>query len=520
MRVTLEVTHGPEAGKTFAYNDADTFLVGRTAKAHLRFDRQADRLISRTHFLMEIRPPRCIITDLASKNGTFVNDQRIKAADLKNGDIVRVGKTRILVRIEEDPAQQSPVVRCSVCGREATTQFRHLPPEQLEGLVYVCHGCERTTIYLEPEYGPEPAPPSKPEPAPKPAPQALALATTCLLCGVDVGDRANADGLAADLVHADYLCPKCTREAWQKGSAGKKVGEYPILDELGQGGMGIVYKVVHPPTGRICALKTILPELVRNDYAAKVFEREVSVQSQFIHPNLVRILDQGRQGHVPYFVTEFLAGGDVKNLVVWEFQGPVDPPLACNIVVQILSGLQALHDQGFIHRDLKPANFLLDRPYTNPDFLVKIADYGLAKSFENAGNSIFEYTREGLAAGSYVFIPPEQITNYKYVKPPVDVYAVGASLYYLLSAKYSVDFPSDTDSSGDFGDADYRHPMQIILEDPPIPLKVRNPAIPDSLAAVVDKAVVKELESRYQTAAEFSEALRQAAAAEGWKLPY
>jgi eukaryotic-like serine/threonine-protein kinase len=283
--------------------------------------------------------------------------------------------------------------------------------------------------------------------------------------------------------------------------------------------MGIVYKVVHPPTGRICALKTILPELVRNDYAAKVFEREISVQSQFLHPNLVRVLDHGLQGRVPFFVTEFLSGGDVKNLVVWEFQGPIDPPLACNIVMQILSGLQALHDQGFIHRDLKPANFLLDRPYTDPDFLVKIADYGLAKSFENAGNSIFEYTREGLAAGSYVFIPPEQITNYKYVKPPVDVYAVGASLYYLLSAQYSVDFPSESESSGSFGEAGYRHPMQIILEDPPIPLKVRNPDIPDSLAAVVDKAVVKDLEARYQTAMEFREALAEAAVNEGWPLP-
>ena len=133
-------------------------------------------------------------------------------------------------------------------------------------------------------------------------------------------------------------------------------------------------------------------------------------------PNLVRVLGQGREKGAPFFVTEFLAGGDVKNLVVWERREPLEPALALSITVQILRGLQALHDHGFIHRDLKPSNFLLDRPADQPGLKVKIADYGLAKSFETAGNSIFEYTKDGVVAGSYVYIPPEQITNYKFVQ--------------------------------------------------------------------------------------------------------
>ena len=500
MKVTLHLIDGPEAGKEFEFLEADTFLVGRTSKAHLRFDKSADRLISRNHFFLEIRPPRCIVTDLDSKNGTFVNGRRVKRTELENGDVIRVGKTKIKVAVslEEKPL---PTVLCALCGRDVTDEVRHLPPERLADLSYTCINCEKTSL-LQADMDLVGTPLLSAQPV-----------FTCIRCDTDLSLVANKDGLAGGLPGALYMCEKCAFLSREAGIPSFGLDDYIFMDELGSGGMGIVYKAVHRRTNRLCAVKMILPELVRNEYAGRVFEREVMVQSKVAHPNLVRVLDQGLYMNMPYFITEYLSGGDFKQLVTEKFQGPVDPALACRITVQILRGLQVLHEHGFIHRDLKPSNCLLDRPHTEDGVQAKIADYGLAKSFEDAGNSIFDYTEEGVAAGSYVFIPPEQITNYRFVKPPADVYAVGASLYYMLTGTYSVDFPLQED-----GDTPARHPVQVVLEDPPVPIMDRNPRLPDALAAVVDKAVVKDEAGRYQTAEAFRTALERVAHRLGWAL--
>jgi serine/threonine-protein kinase len=500
MKVTLHLTEGPEAGKVFEFDQADTFLVGRTPKAHLRFSREADRHISRTHFLLDIRPPRCFITDLGSTNGTFVNNKRIQRADLADGDVIRVGRTSIEVHIEGPEAEAESTLPCSVCGRNVQP-----PPGLDEGEAPLCEVCrQRKDASAAPSAAP--SPPTR-------------IDFTCMNCGADVSEQAGRDPLNHTLHMHLFLCESCAESARADNQIKTHIGDYAVVGVLGEGGMGVVYKVVYPATRRVLAIKMILPELVQSEYASKVFEREVAVQSKVVHPNLVRVLDHGVHHKAPYFVTEYLAGGDVKNLVVWEFQGPLDPALACRVAIQILTGLEALHSNGFIHRDLKPANFLLDRPHTNDDFLVKIADYGLAKSFETAGHSMFDYTREGIAAGSYVFIPPEQITNYKFVKPPVDIYAVGASLYFMLSAKHSVDFPTPSeDTSGSAGPG-YRHPIQIVLEDPPVPLGERRPDLPESLTQAVDKAVVKDVKHRYKTSTEFRKALELVASKQNWPFP-
>ncbi|MEW5723470.1 MAG: protein kinase [Thermodesulfobacteriota bacterium] len=499
MRVTLQVTEGPEAGKTFEFHEADTFLVGRTRKAHLRFDLKADRLISRTHFLMDIRPPRCIVMDLHSKNGTYVNDQQVTQAVLKDGDVIRVGKTRILVSISGEEGRRLAPVICAQCGLDVTSEAGNLPPEELKDKPYKCKKCRGETASRESLYSTDKGSP------------AVHRTQVCLNCEADLSSRANRDGMAWALEGSLYLCEKCEDLLRKSTPSAEGVVDYMLLSEIGRGAMGVVYKAVHKATRRVCAIKMILPDLGLSEHATKMFEREIEVQSKVVHPNLVRVLDRGRSGANPYFVTEYLAGGDVKNLVSWVYQGPLEPELACGITVQILLGLQALHSHGFIHRDLKPSNFLLDRPHTDDNFLVKIADYGLAKSYENAGNSMFDYTREGIAAGSYIFIPPEQITNYKFVKPPVDVYAVGVSLYFMLTGRFSVDFEGV--------DGGKRHPLEVILEDPPIPLLERRPHLSKTLAAVVDKAVVKEVSHRFQSADEFRSALLEASAREGWRLP-
>ena len=498
MKVTLRLIKGPEAGKTFELDGADSFLVGRSKQAHLRLDKRADRLISRTHMLLEVRPPRCFVTDLDSKNGTFVNSKKVKRMDLKNGDLIRVGKTVIQITVAEDKRSTPKFLTCTICGVKATVDASS--EKSAEG--FICQDClkkeadrrsQRTTMQV------------RPSPSSTYGSTGIINRITCINCDADITGQANIDRLTPDLVGAVYLCKKCAAKTRKKGLAIERVGDYIMLDVVGQGGMGVVYKAFHLNTGRLCAVKMILPELALNEYAAKVFEREIETQSEVVHPNLLRVLEQGIHNGAPYFVTEFMAGGDVQDLMAWEFSGPMNPVLACRIIIQILSGLQSLHDRGLIHRDLKPSNFLLDRSYKKKNFVSKIADYGLAKSFENAGNSLFDFTKEGLTAGSYKFIPPEQITNYKFVRPPVDIFAVGASLYFMLSGKYPFSFPTEAEREKAVGKQ--RHPIEIILEDQPTPVKERNQKVPQKLALIVDKAVAKDYKKRWDSAGEFRAAL-------------
>jgi len=515
MQVRLVVTEGPEAGRMFSFDGADSFLVGRSPKAHLVLDPAADRYISRTHCLIDIRPPRCFLNDLGSTNGTFLNDRRVDRVEIGDGDVIRVGRTRIRVSIAGEipavdgasPSELGTRLVATPAGAFAERPWQ--PPEAAGAWQPPGLG------------GAVAAPPLQPPPAAGEAlPEDLAPATRepelrCWLCQVDLSQVADADGLAGELADAIYLCPDCEGSLVTRRPGRSRFGAYTVLGELGRGGMGVVFKAVHERTRRVCAVKQILPEAASEERAFRLFEREISVQSRVTHRNLVRLLDHGREDGCCFFVVEFLAGGDAWQLVRSVFKGPAPPRLAVRIVAEALGGLQALHDHGFVHRDLKPSNVLLSRPPKEGFGTAKVTDYGLAKSYEDAGNSLFNLTREGEAAGSLMFMPPEQILNYRYVMPPADVYAAGVTLYYLLTERYTVDHPVGGLTGGGTAFAGHaRNPIEVLIEDPPIPILERRPDLPQRLAAVVDRAVQKELSQRYQSAADYRRELLAAAAGE------
>lgn len=470
MKLRLEVVDGPELGRSFDLDGPASFLVGRSPHAHLRLDPAADRYVSRTHFLVELRPPRCFVSDLDSANGTFVNEDRIAQHELRDGDVIRAGRTRIRVRLEGAPAATD-------------SQPLHAVVEAEEGLL------DSGGLVRPPRGNP----------------------FACCGCGRDLGIHAASDGRAAELPDAVYVCRACTAAQQLPALAGRRLGEFSLLQPLGRGGMGVVYKAVHDATRRICAVKHLHPSAATDERARRTFEREIDVQSAVLHPNLVRVLGRGESGGCFYVAVEFLAGGDVGRLVSKVLQGPLPPAFACRIILQVLAGLEALHEAGFVHRDLKPANFMLSRPHDDPAAVAKITDYGLAKSYEDAGRSIFDYTRAGEAGGSLLFMPPEQILNFRFVTPAADVYAVGVSLYYLLTGKHSVELAVPGEAAG----GRRRNPIELILEEPPMPVRQRDPALPPRLAAVVDRAVQKELVARFATATAMRVLLQEAAAAEG-----
>jgi eukaryotic-like serine/threonine-protein kinase len=505
MRVSLKLIEGPEKERWFEFHGADTFMVGRSRYAHLRLDADADRGISRTHFLLDIRPPKCIITDLDSRNGTYVNGKRIDQIDLEDGDHIRVGKSIIRVAIAGE--DELPVTFfCSACGKE-------ISEEESGCQSHICRSCEEGKDAGE----------EKKEEAvidllqPVPEPESPGHTHTCMHCQKDLSDVADADGRAAAFEFGRYLCKACFIKTEALDLPVRTLGDYDILCTLGTGILGTVYQGVHRSTRRIYAIKKIHAESIRDERAATLFEREMGIQSMAAHPNLLHIVDAGRAGIIPYFVTEFMAGGDIEKLVTDTYKGPVATALACTLTLQILNGLKALHGKGFVHRDLKPANFLLNRPYHESGVQAKITGYGLAKSFESAGNSLFDYTKTGQFGGSYMFMPPEQIFDYKHVEPPADIYAVGTTLYYMLCASYTVDFPTPLNMlMKAISKKKPRNPVEIILEDSPIPLLQRKSDVSADLAAVVDKAVTKEVDKRFQNVDAFAEALKEVMKKEAW----
>jgi serine/threonine-protein kinase len=278
--------------------------------------------------------------------------------------------------------------------------------------------------------------------------------------------------------------------------------------------MGEVFSAWHEPTGRLVALKKMLPIAHKQDKRANEwFKREMAVAKELSkHSHVVRWLDDGMQGGQHYFASEFMLDGDLDHVVTKKFQGPLPPRGAVGYVIQALEALEYAHRQGFVHRDIKPGNILLTRAPDKQAEIVKIGDFGLAHSFIEAGGSFL--TEVGEVRGTPIFIAPEQIRNYKFVGPSADVYAIGVTLYYLLSGSFPFDFPSPLEQLRALLEKKAkpkRLVVEMMLEDLRVPLRKKNPDVPKALAEIVDKSVQRDLEYRFQTAEQLKVALQRVA---------
>jgi len=494
MKVQLSIIEGPRKGERFEFDQPDCFLVGRSLQSHFQLS-QDDLYVSRNHFLLEIRPPYCYIRDNKSTNGTFVRSKgdvefkRVSQAQLHDGDLIKIGKTVLKISvIQEDVIPKVEKISCVRCGKDITDTVEGKGVTELSISDYVCKDCRSKELGQL-----------------KPLPVSSKGKFTCFYCHKDVSRAADVDGRAEELADVVFhVCEDCiSRE--QEVVDIPEIKDYRILKELGRGGMGVVYKAWHKPTHRIVALKKMLPGVAMDEKANKLFQREMAVMGNLIHPNIVRLIDQGMIGKEHYFVSEYLPDGDTDDLVVRVYKGPVPIKEACQIIYQALEGLEFAHKKGFIHRDIKPPNILLSKN-RNGEQVAKLTDFGLSKNYEKAGHS--GMTVRGETSGTPFFMAPEQFTNYRFVRPPADVYSIGVTLYYLLAAKYQFRFPSPLDQvKGLLKEERPKDPILIILEDPPIPIREQNPRIPEALAEVVDKAIKRDEKERFQSAGELKAAI-------------
>ncbi len=265
-------------------------------------------------------------------------------------------------------------------------------------------------------------------------------------------------------------------------AVGQTVGDYRIIDIIGSGGMGSVYKVQHLISDRIEAMKVVLPDLSESTELANRFVREIKVQARLSHPNITSLHNALRFDDRLLMVMEFIDGTTLHARLR---QGRMEIGTSLDVTLQILSALGYAHGHGVVHRDIKPGNVMLTR-----DGAVKIMDFGIARSLTDR-----QLTQAGAAIGSVYYMSPEQVQG-SGVDGRSDLYSVGILLYEMMTGIK----PIEGDSSWAVMNAHINHV-------PTAPAAV-NPALPKSLSAATLKALEKDPAHRYQTAAEFADALR------------
>jgi len=271
------------------------------------------------------------------------------------------------------------------------------------------------------------------------------------------------------------------RKPGGQGQPAITVPGYTVGRELGRGGCGAVYLANPKAGGAPVAVKVMLSRAQATEDAVEKFKREMEVIGNLQHPNIVRFLANGAHQGAFYFVMEYCDGGSLADAA--KTNGGT---LSWNVLrpwaIEALEGLAAAHKEGFVHRDIKPQNILLHQGH------AKISDFGLAKNFQRAGLSGMSMT--GQYAGTPVFMPPEQIINFKYVKPVSDVWSFAATLYHLLTGHFPYPFDGKRD------------PIDVILNDPIVPIRDRMPVLLKNLGSVIDRALEKRPAKRAPTAAE------------------
>src|SRR5690242_654756 len=307
----------------------------------------------------------------------------------------------------------------------------------------------------------------------------------CLNCG----RREQAQASAPD-EHLTFLCEDCRIELKRSPQA---IPGYDMVKLLGRGGMGCVMLGREQRTGRPVAIKTLLPEFAVSDKAMRRFMREIDIAAALKHNHIVEFIDRGTHNGVVYLVTEFVDGCDASKLAE-DHGGRLSYDDGISIIAQSLDALSFAHAQGYIHRDFKDQNILVGG--CSPNLIAKLTDFGLAKSFTQSGLS--GVTMAGEMAGTLAYMPPEQLRNFRDVKPQSDIYAVGMTAYSLLTGSLALDL-SRNSSVNDT--------IRAIFEQPTVPLCQRAPNIPRPVCEIIDRALAKDPAQRWQSAGAMRNAL-------------
>jgi tRNA A-37 threonylcarbamoyl transferase component Bud32 len=266
----------------------------------------------------------------------------------------------------------------------------------------------------------------------------------------------------------------------------QKIGRYEIVEELGRGAMGTVYRAKDPAMDRVVALKTIISvvlESQQGDEFRERFYREARAAGGLTHPGIVPVFDVGEHEGVPYMVMEFISGRTLADVVKRGERLSVDR--VCEMGQKIAEAIGYAHQHGVVHRDIKPANILLTSREAHGIERPKITDFGVAKLAEG------QTTRTGQMVGTPAFMPPEQFTGAP-IDGRADIFSLGVVLYWLATGEQP--FPGDSLTA-----VSYK-----VVHTEPVPPSKLNPAVPAGLENIILKCLAKNPEERYQTGEELA----------------
>jgi serine/threonine protein kinase len=316
--------------------------------------------------------------------------------------------------------------------------------------------------------------------------------------------------LAKDLCARGWLTPYQVEQLLSGNGNALVLGPYVLLQWLGEGGMGQVFKARHCKLGRTVALKVIRKENVVDAESVGRFQREMQVTSRLEHPNVVRALDAGPLGGTLALIMEYVEGTDLDRLV--KERGPLPVAEACDVLRQAAQGLQHIHEHGLIHRDIKPSNLMVatDNRGSARGPVVKILDLGLARLQDGChgkktthlgdGKSLTTLTLDGAAGtlGSIDYLSPEQALDVHRVDIRGDIYSLGCTFFYMLTGRPP------------FGSGSLAIKLMRHQQAEPPDLQLLRPETASALCDILRKMLAKQAGDRYQSPADLLEALGSA----------
>ncbi len=275
--------------------------------------------------------------------------------------------------------------------------------------------------------------------------------------------------------------PPRSQESAQSGAddefIGKVLGGCQLLERIGRGGMGVVYKAKQLNLGRTVAVKVLASDLASDEGFVRRFVQEARSAALLNHPNIVHINDVGEYQGVFFFVMEYIDGKNLREYL--KTVKKLDVQRAVDIAVQVCHALRHAHNRGIIHRDIKPENIMLSE-----EGAVKLADLGLAKRMASENSA--SLTQAGAILGTPYYMAPEQAKDFRHVDRRSDIYSLGVTLYRMLTGKVPFDG---------------RSPIEVMIkaiDGKKIPVRELNPEVPPELEAVVDRMMHKNPDQRYQ----------------------